>query len=349
MIGMLKLDGSVGEGGGQILRTALALSALTGQPFEIEKIRANRKKPGLMRQHLTAVRAAAEVCQAKVEGDNPGSMALCFVPGAVRAGEYAFAVGTAGSATLVLQTVLPPLLTASGPSKITVEGGTHNPMAPPFDFLDRSFLPLVRRMGPKVDVRLERWGFYPAGGGRISVAIEPVRHLQSFELLERESILKKSARAIVANLSRSIAERELQLVQERLGIERASLVVEELKDVQGPGNVLTIELAMSHHSEIISGFGERGVPAGTVAADAVDEARDYLASELPVGRHLADQLVIPLAMSGGGGFRTGPPSRHALTNIEVVQKFLPTAISCRAYEQRKWEVRVGETAPRVQA
>jgi len=341
---MLKLDGSVGEGGGQILRTALALSALTGRPFEIEKIRANRKKPGLMRQHLTAVRAAADVCQAKVEGDSPGSMALGFIPGVVRAGEYSFAVGTAGSATLVLQTVLPPLLTASGPSRITVEGGTHNPLAPPFDFLDRSFLPLVRRMGPKVDVRLERWGFYPAGGGRISVEIEPVRQLQPFELLTREPILRKSARAIVANLPRSIAERELQVVHEKLGIDRASLVVEELKHAQGPGNVLTIELAMSHHSEIVSGFGEYGVPAATVAAEAVSEARDYLSTELPVGRHLADQLIIPLAMSGHGGFRTGPPSRHLSTNIEVVQKFLPASIACRAYEQRKWEVRVGESA-----
>src|SRR5689334_333662 len=177
---MLKLDGSVGEGGGQILRTALALSALTGQPFEIEKIRAKRRKPGLLRQHLTAVRAATALCQAQVEGDSLGSMTLRFVPGDVKPGEYAFAIGTAGSATLVLQTVLPPLLLASRPSKITIEGGTHNPLAPPVDFLDRSFLPLVRRMGPRVRVQLERWGFYPAGGGRISVEIEPVQRLQPF-------------------------------------------------------------------------------------------------------------------------------------------------------------------------
>jgi len=339
------LDGSVGEGGGQILRTALALSALTGQPFEIEKIRANRRKPGLMRQHLTAVRAAAELCRARLEGDSPGSTALRFIPGEVKAGEYSFAVGTAGSATLVLQTVLPPLLTASGPSRITIEGGTHNPLAPPFDCLDRSFLPLVRRMGPRVDARLERWGFYPAGGGRIQVEIDPVRQLQSLELLERGSILQKSARAVVANLPRSIAERELRVVHEALGIERSCLFVEELRDVQGPGNVLTIELAMSHHSEIISGFGEYGVPAATVAGGAVREAQEYLSSELPVGRHLADQLIIPLAMSGGGGFRTGPPSQHALTNIDVVRKLLPAAITCRAYAQGKWEVSIGEARP----
>jgi len=340
---MLKLDGSVGEGGGQILRTALALSALTGQPFEIEKIRGKRRKPGLMRQHLTSVRAATAVCQAQLEGDSLGSMTLRFVPGVVKPGEYDFAVGTAGSATLVLQTVLPPLLVASQPSKITIEGGTHNPLAPPVDFLDRSFLPLVRRMGPRVTVSLERWGFYPAGGGRISVEIEPVARLQPFELWEREPMLAKSARAVVANLPRSIAERELQVVHEKLGIGRESLAALELKNVHGQGNVLTIELAMSHHSEIVSAFGEQGVPATAVAAEAVREAQEYLASGLPVGRHLADQLIIPLALSGGGGFRMGPPTPHALTNIDVVRQFLPAAITCAAYEHRKWEVRIGDT------
>jgi RNA 3'-terminal phosphate cyclase (ATP) len=335
---MLKLDGSVGEGGGQILRTALALSALTGQPFEIEKIRANRRKPGLLRQHLTAVRAAAEVCSARIAGDALGSPSLCFHPGAVKAGEYSFAVGTAGSATLVLQTVLFPLLVASGPSRITVEGGTHNPLAPTVDFLDRAFLPFVRRMGPKVDVRLERWGFYPAGGGRISVVVEPAPKLSSFRLLEREPIARTSARAVVANLPRSIAERELRAVQEGLGIAAHDVAVEELKGAQGPGNVLTIDFAMDHHTEVVTGFGERGVPASAVAGEAVREAREYLAAGLPVGGHLADQLVIPLAMSGAGAFRTGPPSRHTLTNVEVVQRFLPARITCRAYAPGKWEL-----------
>jgi RNA 3'-terminal phosphate cyclase (ATP) len=335
---MLKLDGSVGEGGGQILRTALALSALTGQPFEIEKIRASRRKPGLLRQHLTAVRAAAEVCSARVEGDALGSPALSFHPGAVKAGDYSFAVGTAGSATLVLQTVLFPLLVASGPSRITIEGGTHNPLAPTVDFLDRAFLPFVRRMGPKVDVRLERWGFYPAGGGRISVAVEPVPRLSSFRLLEREPIARTSARAVVANLPRSIAERELRTVQEGLGIAAHDVAVEELKGAPGPGNVLTIDFAMDHHTEVVTGFGERGVPASAVAGEAVREAREYLTAGLPVGGHLADQLVIPLAMSGAGAFRTGPPSPHTLTNVEVVQRFLPARITCRAYAPEKWEL-----------
>jgi RNA 3'-terminal phosphate cyclase (ATP) len=337
---MLKLDGSVGEGGGQILRTALALSALTGQPFEIERIRAGRRKPGLMRQHLTAVRAAAEVCGAQVEGDAPGSQSLQFVPGAVKPGDYSFAIGTAGSATLVLQTILPPLLVVQSPSTITIEGGTHNPLAPPVDFLERSFLPLVRRMGPKVEVRLERWGFYPAGGGRIHVTIEPAARLRSFDLLEREPITETSARAVVANLSRSIAERELEVVGRAFDIQRALRVVEERSDAPGPGNILTLDLVMSHHTEVFSCVGEHGLPARTVGDRVVAEARAYLETGQPVGAHLADQLVIPFAMSTGGAFRTGPPTPHLLTNVEVVKTFLPVSITVEEFEPGRWEVRV---------
>src|SRR6185436_13785565 len=170
---MISIDGSFGEGGGQILRTALSLSLATGAPFRIENIRAQRPKPGLLRQHLTAVQAAAAVGRAHVEGHTAGSLALTFTPTGVFPGDYAFAVGTAGSATLVLQTILPPLLAAGGRTVVTLEGGTHNPWAPPFDFLKRVFLPIVNRLGPRVEVALERYGFYPAGGGRFSVTIDP--------------------------------------------------------------------------------------------------------------------------------------------------------------------------------
>ena len=168
---MLTIDGSVGEGGGQILRTALALALVTGTPFRIHAIRARRRKPGLLRQHLTAVNAAATVGGASTDGASLGSRELTFRPGRITPGEYRFAVGTAGSTGLVLQTVLPPLLLASGPSTVTVEGGTHNPGAPPFDFLARVFLPLLRRMGAHVEARLDRPGFYPAGGGQCTVGL----------------------------------------------------------------------------------------------------------------------------------------------------------------------------------
>ena len=170
---MIEIDGSEGEGGGQVLRTALALSCTSGMPFRIMKIRAKRKKPGLMRQHLTAVLAAAQISAAKLSGAEVGSLSLEFVPGPVRAGEYRFAVGTAGSTMLVLQTVLSPLLKASTPSRLILEGGTHNPFAPPFDFVQRALLPLVQRMGPVITATLHRYGFYPAGGGEVEVEIHP--------------------------------------------------------------------------------------------------------------------------------------------------------------------------------
>jgi RNA 3'-terminal phosphate cyclase (ATP) len=338
---LLTLDGAAGEGGGQILRTALSLSALTGRPFTIDRIRANRKKPGLLRQHLTAVRAAAAVCGAAVRGDEPGSPSVVFEPGPVAAGEYRFAIGTAGSTTLVMQTVLPPLLTAAGPSRVTIEGGTHNPLAPPVDFFELSFLPFVRRMGPRVSIRLERCGFYPAGGGRIVVEVEPVPRLAPFELTERAPVVGKRARALVAGLPRRIAERELAVVQRALGLAAEDLEVVELARGQGPGNVVSIELEMEHHREVFTGFGEQGVRAEAVASGAVDAARAYLAGGEPIGEHLADQLVIPLAMSGGGRFRTGPASRHLTTNVEVVGRFLGVEVACAEHAPRRWEVRVG--------
>src|ERR1051325_4105851 len=208
---MITIDGSFGEGGGQILRTSLALALVTGKPFRIERIRAGRKNPGLLRQHLTAVNAAAQIGRAEVAGASIGSRELTFAPQAVTAGSYHFAVGTAGSATLVLETVLPALLIADGPSALVLEGGTHNPYAPPFDFLDKTFLPLVCMMGPRVAARLERHGFYPAGGGKFIVDIEPAARLGRIELDERGDITGRRARALIANLPRQIAERELSV------------------------------------------------------------------------------------------------------------------------------------------
>ena len=193
---MIEIDGSQGEGGGQIVRSSLTLSAITSQPIKITNLRSGRKKPGLKRQHLTAVRAAAKICGAAVHGDVIGSKQLKFEPQEVAAGDYYFRVGTAGSATLVLQTVLPALLTASGESKITLEGGTHNPWAPPFDFLAKAYLPLLNRMGPHVEATLLRPGFYPAGGGRFVVAVQPREKLASFDLIDRGPIKQRRVIAL---------------------------------------------------------------------------------------------------------------------------------------------------------
>ncbi|MCK4342141.1 MAG: RNA 3'-terminal phosphate cyclase [Phycisphaerae bacterium] len=319
---MITIDGSQGEGGGQVLRSSLALSLVTGQPFTITNIRAGRKKPGLMRQHLTAVTAAAEVGQAKVTGASLRSTELTFEPGEIQSGEYHFAVGTAGSATLVLQTVLPALLCAPGPSALRLEGGTHNQWAPPFDFLVKTFLPLVNRMGPTVNATLVRPGFYPVGGGEFHVSITPANALQPIELLERGQTKRVTATAKVAHLPRNIAERELRAIGGKLGLTDDDLVVEEVKDSRGPGNIVMIEIECEHVTELFTGFGERQVPAETVAAKATQQARRYLSKGVPVGEYLTDQLLIPLALAGGGAFRTLELSRHAQTNIEVIKAFL---------------------------
>jgi len=322
---ILQIDGSTGEGGGQILRTSLALSMVTGTPIRIEKIRAKRAKPGLMRQHLTAVQAAARVSGARVEGAAVGATALSFTPGEIVPGDHRFAIGTAGSTTLILQTVLPALLRASAPSRVTLEGGTHNPMAPPFEFLDRTFLPLLNRMGAKIEATLERPGFYPAGGGRFTVTIEPAPRLTGLEILERGEIRHRRGSVILANLPRHIAERELKHLAHSTGWAPDCFALRTV-DSAGPGNIVLLELESDALTEVFAGFGEVGVAAEAVADKAVQEMRHYLAAGVPVGEHLADQLILPLALAGSGAFATLPLSRHATTQIELIPRFLPVRI-----------------------
>lgn len=332
---MLELDGSAGEGGGQILRTALGLSLVTGTPFRIDRIRAGRERPGLQRQHLAAVLAAQQVGRAEVRGAAVGSGVLSFQPRELTPGSYAFSVGTAGSATLVLQTVLPALIGASAPTTLTLEGGTHNPWAPPYDFLEKAFLPLVGRMGAGVSATLERRGFYPAGGGRFRVEIRPAPKLGRLELVERGKIRAQRATAVVSALTAGIAQRELKVVEQLLSIDRNRLkVVEEPRPV-GPGNAVLIEIESEAVTEVFSGIGEKRVSAETVARRACDEVRAYLDSGVPVGEHLADQLLIPIALAGGGAFVSTPLSSHATTNMAVIERFL----SCRFQVDRSAETR----------
>lgn len=337
---MITIDGSQGEGGGQILRSSLALALVTGQPFKITRIRAGRKKPGLMRQHLTAVNAAAQVGQARVRGAGLGSTELTFEPGDVRPGEYHFAVGTAGSATLVLQTVLPPLLTAPGPSRLTLEGGTHNTHAPPFDFLAKTFAPVLNRLGPRLEVTLHRPGFYPVGGGKLVATIEPPGAWRRLELLKRGPLQGRCGRALVARLPAKIAERELRVIEQRLGWTREELRVEEVEGSRGPGNVVMIEIEHTHITEVLTAFGARGVRAEAVAQDAVEQARRYLDSDAPVGEHLADQLLIPVALAGGGVYRALELTPHTTTNVEVMRRFLDVRITVQREDEAGWLVRV---------
>jgi RNA 3'-terminal phosphate cyclase (ATP) len=337
---MIEIDGSRGEGGGQVLRSALALSLVTGKPFRMVNIRAGRQRPGLMRQHLTAVLAASEVGKAQVTGAEVGSCALTFQPGAVRPGDYHFSVGTAGSTTLVFQTVFPALALAAGRSTMVLDGGTHNPFAPTFEFLERVYLPLVARMGPQCTATLERPGFYPAGGGRFRVEITPAPSFGRLELLERGEVRKRRAVALVALLPRTIGQREVETLQALLGWESSCCQVESVRDAVGPGNVVWAEVESEHVTELFTGFGEKRVPAERVAAALADEVAQYLAAGVPVGRHLADQLVLPMALGAGGAFRTFEPSGHTRTHIDLLQAFLGTLVEARHVESGAWRIDV---------
>jgi RNA 3'-terminal phosphate cyclase (ATP) len=336
---VVEVDGAQGEGGGQVLRSSLALSLITGRSLHIRDIRARRRKPGLLRQHLTAVRAAAEIGGAKVEGDALGSREISFEPGSVRAGDYRFAIGTAGSTTLVLQTVLWPLLLAKGRSRLVLEGGTHNPLAPCFDFVVKSLVPRVNAMGAAIECTLERAGFYPAGGGRITVEIEGGRPLRPRDELERGPIVRTGARALVSQLPVSIARRELEVVHEQLQWSRSELEVARV-DAFSPGNVMFLELEHGGGTTMITGFGEKGVLAEDVALSAVAEARRLLEAGVPVDEHLADQLLLPLALAGGGSFRTVEPTLHTRTNAEIVQRWLPIDIALADEGGGAWRIDV---------
>ena len=326
---MVTIDGSLGEGGGQVLRTSLSLSMVTGEALLITNIRARRPKPGLMRQHLTAVRAAAEICGARVDGDFAGSTELEFKPGRIRHGDYVFSIGTAGSTTLVLQTVLPALLMVEGESHLTLEGGTHNTLAPPFDYLDRSFLPLLRRMGADVSARLLAYGFYPAGGGSLGITVCG-SSLSRIALTERHGETTLSSLCLYSDLSGGVAERESSYLQRRLPLVQAAI---RRVDSAGPGNVVMVAVCSGvgedRIEEVFTAFGEKGIAAEKVAERAAAEAEVYYQTDAVLGKYNADQIILYMALAGGGEFTTTPLTLHSETNMRVIREFLPLEFRCR--------------------
>jgi len=332
------VDGSMGEGGGQILRTSLALACITGRNLHIENIRAARRKPGLAKQHLSCVRAACEICGGQCKGTAIGSQVLDFQPGPIRSGDFSFDIGSAGSASLVIQTILPALFLAENPSTVTVTGGTHNPWAPPFDFLAETFLPAIKTAGFDADCKLEKYGFFPAGGGKITLDVKPRQENlnRAINLCEPAEQIQIHVRIYTAKLPAHIAQRQKKLLlQNRLKFQNIEHI--EVTDSDGPGNCIMIRLVAASggslkaegfgdggpRTTVFTAFGQKGKPSEKVVGEVVSLAEDFLPSGAAVDRFSADQLLIYMAISKAGCYTTNELTNHLTTNVETIKKFLP--------------------------
>ena len=341
------IDGSFGEGGGQILRSSLSLACVTGKPLHIENIRARRRNPGLAKQHLGCVYAVRDITNGTCNGAKLGSQILDFQPGKITGGNFSFDIGSAGSASLVIQTILPPLFLAEKFSMVTVTGGTHNPMSPPYDFFEQVFLPAIAQGGFNATCRLLKYGFFPAGGGKIKIDVQPWSRESAIpiDFCQPEDKLKISAIIYTARLPCHIADRQRSLLlKSSLAFTDATkmrlaqpLKFEDIKlinvtDSDGPGNCVMILLSGQTRRTIFSAFGEKGKPSEKVIREVVNLATEFLKSEAAIDYFLADQLLIYIAIAGCGSFTTDKLSSHLQTNIEIIKKFLPVDFSI---EQQK--------------
>ncbi len=341
---MIRIDGSRGEGGGQVLRSSLTLSILTQTPFHIRDIRANRSKPGLRPQHLAAVRAAAAISRAQVQGADPGSTTLQFRPGRVQPGRFQFDIGTAGSTSLVLQTVFLPLALAAEPSQLTITGGTHAPWSPSFHYLERQWLPVLRVCGFLAHLQLDRAGFYPKGGGRIRATIQPVVTLTPCDLREFGRLEMVSGLSIIANLPAHIARRQQEQVERRLRGRVPDLEVGTATLASpGQGTAVFLQAIYQPGCAAFTALGKRGKPAERVADEAVDALDMFLATGAAVDKYFADQLILPLALLPGEcTFTTAEITGHLLTNISVVKSFLPVSIDIQGSLGKPGKIRVSK-------
>lgn len=325
---MLNIDGSIGEGGGQVLRTSLALAVITGKAFRMTNIRRRRAKPGLMPQHLKAVEAASAVGMACLQGDRFGSQELVFEPAGIRSGEFHFDIGTAGSTSLVLQTVLYPLSFGDADSTVTLVGGTHVPWSPCFHYLQLHWLHYMKKIGFAIQLNLETAGFYPRGGGRVRAAVRPVTKLSPLRLMERGPLKRIRGISAVANLSAEVAERQRGQALHKLGeLSKAAEFEIVSLPAPSPGTFLLLVAEFENSQCCFYGLGARGKAAERVADEAVNELRDFLSTDGCVDHYLADQLVVALALaSGKSEVRSSKITQHLTTNAEVVKMFLPVSI-----------------------
>ena len=329
---LINIDGKYG--GGQILRTALSLSMITGKGFRIKNIRGQRKKSGLMRQHLTCVEAATKISGASAQGASLASTQLSFVPEQIVAGDYHFKIGTAGSTSLLAQTLIPALLQASGKSKVILEGGTHNPLAPTASYLQQVFLPMLKKMGAEVELKLTRYGFAPSGGGAVELSIKPCAKLAALHLLERGELVSRSLDSYLAHVHDSVGKRELDALNKRLKWGEECCHIIDASNSRGSGNCVTAAVHYEHVSEMITAHGAHGVRAERVARTAGSGMFDYLSSGAVVGNHLADQLLLPMSLAGAGSsIITAEPTNHFLSNIETIEAFLGDSVNIKMTEQ----------------
>lgn len=329
---MIEINGAIGEGGGQVLRSALSLSILTGKPVHIENIRSRRAQPGLMPQHLNAVDAAAAVSKAHVEGATRGSTSLLFEPGEIHSGRYKFDIGTAGSTSLVLQTIFLPLSRARSASSVIITGGTHVPWAPCYHFLGWHWLEMMRKIGFSAEISLDQAGFYPHGGGRITATIRPATGLNPLHMVERGNLIHLHGLSAVANLNIDIAERQKRRALGRLQPQFSNV---RIKIDKMPSRFKGTVLLLMAEFEADNGYaqccfyslGQLGKPAERVADETLDAFFEFIFTNAAADQYLSDQLLLPLAFAPGESqIRTSQVTQHLLTNAEVIRSFLPVEI-----------------------
>ncbi len=328
---LIEIDGSYGEGGGQIIRTALAFSAILRKPIRVRHIRAGRKNPGLQPQHLKAVEASVRITEGRVEGLKLGSDTVTFIPQNIVPGDYRFEIGTAGSVTLLLQAFLLPLCLSQESSRLRLVGGTHVQWSPPFHYLNEILFPTLNSMGISVKTRLERWGWYPRGGGILHVEAEPIRELRPIVLIERGPLKKIRGISATSHLPRHVGERQRDYALRKIEKElKKDAQIQVLYDVpaNGPGSFFFLIAESQGAMAGFSSLGQRGKRAEAVAEEAVDSLKEYIKSDGCIDPHLADQLIPFAALAKGNSVLTTTRiTEHLLTNLWVVQNFLDVRIS----------------------